>query len=53
MAEYTPYYKSREVLGRQNFYERNRTAIWFYGIASVVIGLGIVPWIIGWITIIF
>jgi len=53
MSTYTPYCKTRSCLNQLNFYERNRTAIWFYGIASTVIGLGIVPWVIGWITIIF
>lgn len=48
-----PFYKTREVMDNQNFYERNRTAIWFWGIVSTVTGIGIIPWAIGWYHIIF
>jgi len=45
------YYEARRIENPENFYIRNKAAIWFYGAASAIIGLGIVPWIIGWITI--
>lgn len=53
MENVNDYYKSRAVRENQNFYERNRTAIWFYTISTSVIGLGIIPWVVGWYTIIF
>ncbi len=33
------------------FYEQHSTAIWFYSIIVVIAALGIIPWIIGWVTI--
>ena len=52
-TEFTPFYKTRERTENLSFYQKNRTAIWFWSIVSAVTGLGIIPWLIGWYHIIF
>jgi hypothetical protein len=36
---------------KPTFYERNREAIIFYSIAGSIILFFIIPWIVGWFTI--
>lgn len=48
-----PYYKTRRNIENENFFERNRAAIWFWGIASGVVSIFVIPWVVGWYHIIF
>lgn len=45
------YYEARRIEHPENFYVRNKAIIWVYSGSSAIIGLGIIPWVIGWITI--
>ncbi len=50
MEDVKKFYMQRD---RESFLYRNKMAIVFYTGITAIIGLGLIPWLVGWYHIIF